>query len=536
MSLRSLLSAPTRREFPAKPQRRRLPRAAGPVAAGLSLVAGAGAIAALPTAATLPPPPTKALPSELDIAGPYVRGHLCSSTDKPGVVAFAKLLNATYGTHVWGISRSCGDDHGEGRALDWMVNANTADGLALGNAITRWLTAPDAQGRQGAMARRFGISYIIWNRQIWGVYAMDKGWRPYSGSSPHTDHIHITFTWDGAYQQTSWWTGRALTATKYTGPQGSPTSTTAAPQATLTPSGYPHLEQGAVGSDVTLAQKVVGADPDGEFGPATAAAIRTWQAAKDVPVTGELDAATWSRMVALGLVPARAAKAPASSPDLSPYAGLTLAEGATGPAVVALQQALGEVTADGEFGPLTRSRVETYQAAKGLPVTGVVAAATWQALMGTSAAAPAPATAASASGSSAARPQLALGSTGAAVRDLQAALGGLLVDGEFGTRTQDAVRAFQGAAGLPVTGVVDAATWAKLDARTKPLQQYYDVVLKSGSTGPAVVALQKALRVTADGEFGPGTEAAVKEVQRAARLAPTGRVARLTWQAIERQL
>ena len=98
--------------------------------------------------------------------------------------------------------------------MDWMLDGTTADGLALGNAITRWLTAPDDQGRPGAMARRFGISYLIWNGQIWGVYNMSAGWRTYTGPNPHIDHIHFNFTWDGGYQQTSWWTGVALTANR----------------------------------------------------------------------------------------------------------------------------------------------------------------------------------------------------------------------------------------------------------------------------------------------------------------------------------
>ena len=48
-----------------------------------------------------------------------------------------------------------------------MINSNKPANLALANALTRWLAAPDAQGRPGAMARRFGINYIIFNRQQW---------------------------------------------------------------------------------------------------------------------------------------------------------------------------------------------------------------------------------------------------------------------------------------------------------------------------------------------------------------------------------
>ena len=77
-----------------------------------------------------------------------------------------------------------------------MVNAYTADGLELGDAITRWLSAPDSQGRPGAMARRFGINYIIYDQHIWNVQRDSQGWRPMasrgSDSANHKNHVHVT--------------------------------------------------------------------------------------------------------------------------------------------------------------------------------------------------------------------------------------------------------------------------------------------------------------------------------------------------------
>ena len=69
-----------------------------------------------------------------------------------------------------------------------------------------------------------------------------------------------------------------------------------------------------------------------------------------------------------------------------------------------------------------------------------------------------------------------------------------------------------------------------------PLLPYWGTVLKRGSTGTAVKALQKALRVTVDGSFGPVTEAAVKAVQLKAKLTQTGVVGTLTWKAVEAQM
>ncbi|HWO50904.1 MAG TPA: peptidoglycan-binding protein, partial [Ornithinibacter sp.] len=137
-------------------------------------------VAASSEAATFPyPKPSRTLPSALDVAPGYQKGTLCLTQNQPGAVAFAQLLNATYGSRTYGILRTCAAEHGEGRALDWMISANNPEQLALANALTRWLAAPDAQGRPGAMAKRFGINYIIFNRQQWRAYDPGRGWAPY---------------------------------------------------------------------------------------------------------------------------------------------------------------------------------------------------------------------------------------------------------------------------------------------------------------------------------------------------------------------
>ena len=540
---------------------------------GVPLVAGGA------QAASLPKPPTKSLPAALDIAPPYNGQKVCDPHAKPGVVAFAELMVAHYkvgSAAPWYIERSCNSgvtEHSDGRAWDWMLNAGNADQKAIADSVVTWLTAPDAQGRPGAMARRFGIMYIIWNKRMWRAYDPARGWAAYSGSSPHTDHIHFSFTWDGAMKRTSWWTGKAVT-TIDPGPAPAKPSPSAPPTA---PTGvYAILVQGSTGSDVALAQKVIGVPADGHFGPVTLAALKKWQAANKVPVTGRLDAATWARMVALGKVPARGsvqpgtakpatpsttakpatppkAAKPATSP-LAPYAGTTLRKGSTGAAVVALQKAL-KITADGHFGPQTDGAVRAFQSRSKLTVNGIVSASTWKALMGQGAGT------ASTPSRSTARPPvqstppkvavkpssttaytavskvvLRPGSTGTAVRVLQRALGGLAVDGHYGPRTATAVAAFQKAHKLKATGVTDAKVWKALEARDYPLLAYRGTVLKKGSTGTAVVVLQKALRVGADGMFGPQTEAAVKALQGRAKIARTGVVASLTWQALEAEL
>ncbi len=111
-----------------------------------------------------------------------------------------------------------------------------------------------------------------------------------------------------------------------------------------------------------------------------------------------------------------------------------------------------------------------------------------------------------------------------------------MVDGAFGSRTLAAVKAFQTSAALSATGVVDTRTWDALELKVHPLLPYWGTVLKRGSTGTAVKALQGALRITADGSFGAQTETAVREAQKAAALTQTGVVGTVTWKAIEARM
>lgn len=59
-------------------------------------------------------------------------------------------------------------------------------------------------------------------------------------------------------------------------------------------------------------------------------------------------------------------------------------------------------------------------------------------------------------------PEIKKGSSGKAVKVLQAILGGLTVDGDFGAKTLNAVIAFQKAKGLEADGIVGPKTWKAL--------------------------------------------------------------------------
>lgn len=487
-------------------------------------------VPALPSAAaTIPRPPSKPLPVALDAVAEYQKPTTCDPTTKPGVLAFAQLLNNHYGTRYYGIGRACARDvseHYEGRALDWMINAAKPDEKALADSIVGWLVAPDSQGRPGAMARRFGINYIIWNRRMWRSYAPERGWAVYTGVSPHTDHIHFTFHWDGAMKRTSWWTGKALT-TITDGP-----GVTTPPTGGVTSTGYPVLSVGSKGADVVTVQRIVGTAADGDFGSKTRAAVVSWQSRHGVPTTGVADDATWTKFISLGLVKAK------DNYDLSRYASTTLRLGSRGTAVTALQRALGGLTVDGDFGSRTDAGVRRFQTAKGLRVNGVVTPDVWKVLMGGPVIAPPPPPPAQATYSteftSSKSTVLAVGAKGSAVRLAQAQVG-TAVDGDFGSQTAAAVAAYRRTHGLPAGTTVDRAVWNLFEARAHPLLPHWGKVLRRGSTGASVVALQRALRIPADGNFGGQTEGAVRDLQRWAGLSTNGFVGVLTWRAVEKR-
>jgi hypothetical protein len=185
-------------------------------------------------------PAPKPAPAKGPIAGaangPDIEGYAryepqttCDPTPKPGTVALRNVLLARYpNTQSFGISRACDvggtSEHKEGRAFDWGANVNNAAQRAAVDDFIAQLFATDQYGHRYALARRMGVMYVIWNQQIWGAYNADAGWRPYSGDSPHTDHVHISLSWAGARAETSFYSGNVVPGLPGDKPPPSPTT------------------------------------------------------------------------------------------------------------------------------------------------------------------------------------------------------------------------------------------------------------------------------------------------------------------------
>jgi hypothetical protein len=139
------------------------------------------------------------------------------------------------------------------------------------------------------------------------------------------------------------------------------------------PVGRPLLRQGATGGAVREVQDLLrrhGASLvlDGDFGPATAAAVREFQRRAGLAADGVVGPNTWARLAA---VPA-------------PAGGSTLRQGSSGSAVRQVQEFLrrvfpsyaGRLVVDGDFGPATAAAVREFQRRTGLDDDGVIGPAT----------------------------------------------------------------------------------------------------------------------------------------------------------------
>jgi uncharacterized protein YraI len=133
--------------------------------------------------------------------------------NQPGLV---RLYNEIAGTPGWnpgnqnrnlGIYANKPGLHGEGRALDYRMNANNTADYWVGWDLATYLRAHAAE---------YGIQEIIWNDWAWDVRNPNANWSNYdeiAGCGDHTDrckhndHLHIGMNWAGAVLQTRHWGG-----------------------------------------------------------------------------------------------------------------------------------------------------------------------------------------------------------------------------------------------------------------------------------------------------------------------------------------
>lgn len=119
----------------------------------------------------------------------------------PAITPDAQAAEMAVGTRfgssliTMGDYRNSSDDHGQMRAIDFMVkDYASASGIKSGTEIANFLIAND---------KALGVEYLIWRDRIW--LGQSTGWKPYStggygsmyagnwnDTNLHNDHVHLT--------------------------------------------------------------------------------------------------------------------------------------------------------------------------------------------------------------------------------------------------------------------------------------------------------------------------------------------------------
>ncbi len=263
----------------------------------------------------------------------------------------------------------------------------------------------------------------------------------------------------------------------------------------------------------------------------------------------------------------------------SSYPGTPLSLGSTGEDVETIRRELYRISFNYPLIPRVNplydvfdssldAAVRTFQEVFGLAVDGIVGKATWYKIsyVYTSIVKLAELVGSGEAGALPDEPPtvtVRIGDSGVDVARLQFLLayigtfyGGIdipLLDGEFGTKTERALREFQQMFGLQNTGFADADDWAKLyevygeilRAVTPTLGEtgYPGTPLQRGSRGEYVKLIQEYINriardypalptLTVDGVFGSATEDAVRLIQERFFLPTNGIVGAETWEQI----
>ena len=144
-----------------------------------------------------------------------------------------------------------------------------------------------------------------------------------------------------------------------------------------TDSPFPVLRAGNEGQAVMHLQELLGIATDGDFGPATKAAVIAFQEKMGLHPDGIVGAQTWAALLATQ------EKTPSSRKGLADEARrsrVPLRLGDKGDDVAFLQQLLG-IVEDGDFGPATLVAVMDFQKSEGLSADGIVGRNTWDKLL-----------------------------------------------------------------------------------------------------------------------------------------------------------
>jgi len=316
------------------------------------------------------------------------------------------------------------------------------------------------------------------------------------------------------------------------------------------------------------------------FDALTEQGVRAFQSLYNLNSDGVVGPATWRKLyeVYWGIKenttpPLPPPPNPVLPDNMPPFPGTSLRVGSQGSDVRIIQEAINKLAdaqpglwkigEDGIFGNGTRDAVMAFQRIFGLNVDGIVGPATWRKLMEE---ARMTTTTPSVQIPPFPGSNIGVGSTGTNVRLIQEAINKiapnypgrlwiLSADGIFGNMTRDAIFAFQSIFGMPITGVVNQATWDRLmqEAYSGPstgsqIPTFPGTSIGVGSAGANVCLIQQAINAIApnypgrlwilaeDGVYGNAVRDAIFAFQSIFGLPVTGVVGQVTWDRLMQEV
>lgn len=180
-----------------------------------------------------------------------------------------------------GHQRRKSDHNPDGRGVVHAIDVDT-DGIDPKLLVRRAIKHPTTQ-------------YVIFNRTIW---SRTRGFqaRRYTGTDPHTGHVHISGRHGSQFErdQTRW--GLAKAAAAAPRPAAAKKAEPGRPGSRTLRLTQPRMN----GGDVRFVQRFIGVSQcgpaDGFFGPKTEAGVRFYQKLRGIAVTGVCDAAVFRQM------------------------------------------------------------------------------------------------------------------------------------------------------------------------------------------------------------------------------------------------
>lgn len=131
------------------------------------------------------------------------------------------------------------------------------------------------------------VKYVISNRRIFSSTTSPWAWRTYTGSNPHSSHMHVSVNSQAHhFDDTKEW--KLFSAQHMPNPDS--------------PTVRPILRKGMKGEDVRTLQRVLNVATtgnliiDGDFGPVTETTVKTFQREQKLSVDGVVGPLTWTAL------------------------------------------------------------------------------------------------------------------------------------------------------------------------------------------------------------------------------------------------